>query len=236
VDLAERVGISQDLISRIERGLLKGVPYQTLRDVFAALGARFDGVVSWRGGELDRLLDEQHALILGQASGVYRADGWLTHPEVTFQHFGDRGSIDLLGLHPETRTAAINEIKSDITSVEDTHRRHDVKVRLAAQIVEERFGWMPKAIGRILIVPEESRVRRAIARHASVFDAAYPASSREIRLWIRRPTGPLAGVWFLSPTRDSRRNRVPGGPKRVRVARPRTEQPVSTPSKAEHSG
>ena len=220
-DLAERVGVSQDQVSRIERGILAGMPYQTIRNVFAALGARFDGGVSWRGGELDRLLDERHAVLVGQAAAIYRAHGWEAVAEVTFQHFGDRGSIDLLGLHPSTRTAAINEMKSDIPSVEETHRRHDVKVRLAARIVEERFGWRPRAIGRILVVPEESRIRRTISRHRGVFGAAYPASSREIRSWIRDPSGALAGVWFLSPTQGSRHSRVPGGPRRVRAANPR---------------
>ena len=75
-DLAERVGVSQDQVSRIERGILAGMPYQTIRNVFAALGARFDGGVSWRGGELDRLLDERHAVLVGQAAAIYRAHGW----------------------------------------------------------------------------------------------------------------------------------------------------------------
>jgi transcriptional regulator with XRE-family HTH domain len=221
-DLAKRAGVSQDQISRIERGLLGGIPYHTVRNVFAALGARFDGVVAWRGGEIDRLLDERHASLVGQAAAVYRANGWEAIPEVTFQRYGDRGSIDLLGLHPPTRSASINEMKSDILSVEETHRRHDVKVRLAASIVEERFGWRPKAIGRILVVPEETRIRRAVGRHAAVFGAVYPASSREVRSWIRQPSGSLAGIWFLSPTRPARDRRAPGGPKRVRVPRTRT--------------
>src|SRR4051794_11207092 len=188
-DLGDRVGVSQDEISKIERGHLAGVPFHTLVRVFAALDARFDGVVSWRAGALDRLLDERHAAIEGRASGVYQRGGWLTLPEVTFQHYADRGSIDLLSLHPETRSAAINEIKTDILSVEETHRRHDMKVRLAARIVEERVGWRPVQVGRILIVPEESKVRRAIERHSLVFRSAYPSGSRAIRAWIRAPDG-----------------------------------------------
>ena len=214
--------MSQDQISRIERGRLSGIPYHTVRNVFAALAARFEGVVAWRGGELDRLLDERHASLVGHAAAVYRASGWEAIPEVTFQRYGDRGSIDLLGLHPPTLTASINEMKSDILSVEETHRRHDVKVRLAASIVEERFGWRPRAIGRILVVPEATRIRRVLGRHVAVFGAAYPASSREIRGWIRQPSGPMAGIWFLSPTRPARDKRVPGGPTRARTRTTRT--------------
>jgi len=34
-------------------------------EVFAAVDAGFDGTVRWRGGELDRLLDERHAALVG---------------------------------------------------------------------------------------------------------------------------------------------------------------------------
>jgi hypothetical protein len=188
------------------------------------LGARFDGNVLWRGGELERLMDERHSLLDDHSAGIYRHDGWETLPEVTFQHFGERGSIDLLCLHPGTRSAAVNEMKSDIPSVEETHRRHDVKVRLAARIVEERFGWRPLIVARILVLPEESRRRRIVESRASVFRAAYPATSREIRAWIREPSGPMAGIWFLSPTDEERRNRVPGGARRIRLASARTKR------------
>ena len=221
-DLAERAGVSQDQISRLERGDLGGMPFRTIRAVFAALGARFDGAVAWRGGELDRLLDERHARLVEQAATVYGGHGWQSVAEVTFQHFGDRGAIDLLALHPATRTVAINEMKSEITSVEETHRRHDVKVRLAPRIVEERFGWRPRAVGRILVVPEETSIRRVVERHPTLFGGAYPATGREVRAWVRSPVGPLAGVWFLSPARVARRNQVGGGPRRVRAIRPRT--------------
>jgi transcriptional regulator with XRE-family HTH domain len=226
-DLAARTGVSQDQISRIERGQLRGMPYHTLQWVFAALGARFDSNVLCRGGELDRLLEERHSRIVGQAAGFYGEHAWLPLREVTFQHFGDRGSIDLLGVHARARIASINEIKTDTPSAEETQRRHDVKVRLAAKIVEERCGWRPRAIGRILILPEDTRLRRIVAEHG--FPAMYPADSREVRSWIREPSGPLAGIWFLSPTRGDRHRRVPGGPRRVRVSRPRTNRSPDRP-------
>ena len=140
-------------------------------------------------------------------------------PEVSFSRYGERGSIDLLSLYPSRRVAVINEIKASITSIEETHRRQDVKVRLCPVIVPERVGWRPSVIGRILIVPESTTIRRTVERHRTVFDASYPARSREIRAWIRDPVGPLAGLWFLSPTRHLRHKRVGGGSKRVRIGR-----------------
>ena len=115
----------------------------TLRRVFAALSARFEPGVLWRAGDLDRLLDEDHAGIMEAAAAVYRADSWEVFPEVSFSRFGERGSIDLLSLYPSRRVAVINEVKASINSVEETHRRQDVKVRLCSDIVQERFGWRP---------------------------------------------------------------------------------------------
>ena len=189
----------------------------TLRRVFAALSARFEPGVLWRAGDLDRLLDEDHAGIMEAAAAVYRADSWEVFPEVSFSRYGERGSIDLLSLYPSRRVAVINEVKASINSVEETHRRQDVKVRLCSDIVQERFGWRPAAVGRILVVPESTTIRRTVERHRTVFDASYPARSREVRAWIRDPVGPLAGLWFLSPTREMRHKQVAGGAKRVRV-------------------
>lgn len=218
IDLALKSGVHQTTVSRIERGQCGAMPLDNLRAVFAALGARCEGLVQWRGGEVDRLLNQKHADLVEDAAAVYRADHWTILPEFSFSRFGERGSIDLLAVQPARRTAAINEMKASITAVDETLRRHDIKIRLAADTIEERLGWRPTTINRILIVPEESAIRSAIARHGATFDATYPARSREIRSWIRSPDRPLAGIWFLSPKRRASTKRVTGGAARVRVA------------------
>ena len=218
-DLAVRTQVHQTTISRIERGALAGITVGTLRDVFAALGARYEPGVLWRGGELDRLLDRRHAEIVTAAADRFVRAGWRVVPEATFAHFGERGSIDLLCGHDASRTVVVAEMKSEITSVEETARRHDAKVRLAAGIAEERFGWRPRSIGRLLIVPEDRTIRRVVERHAAVFSAAYPARSREVAEWIRSPRGALAGIWFVTAKREASARRASGGPTRVAHAR-----------------
>lgn len=153
-DLARKAGCNQTTISRLECGFAATLSIATVRRVFAALGAGFDGAIVWRGGELDRLLDERHAELVEMAARTYRSRGWTVLPEATFSRYGERGSIDLLAVHERLKAAAVNEMKTGITSVEETIRRHDAKVRLATQIVFERFGWRPSAIGRVLILPE----------------------------------------------------------------------------------
>jgi hypothetical protein len=45
------------------------------------------------------------------------------------------------------------ELKSELTSVEETLRRLDVKVRLATRVAGERFGWRAVAAARLLVLP-----------------------------------------------------------------------------------
>jgi len=197
-DLAERAGVHQTTISRLERGQFATLSIETVRRIFVALGARYNGMVTWRGGEIDRLLDAEHAALAETIAETYRGRGWQVVPEVSFSRYGERGSIDLLSLLPAQRAVVINEIKSDVHSVEETHRRHDVKVRLPPAIVMERFGWKPLVVARVLVVPESMSVRRTIERHQAVFDAAYPSRARELLAWLRNPARPISGIWFLS--------------------------------------
>lgn len=219
VDLAARVGCHQSTISRLERGHLATLSVGLVRRVFAELEGRFEGTVSWRGGQLDRLLDERHADIVETAAQLLPPDRWQRLVEVTFSQFGERGSIDILAVDHTSRTVAVLEVKSAITSVEETHRRHDVKVRLARRIVRERFGWEPAHLGRILVVPEDRSIRRIVGRHESTFAASYPARTREVRRWLREPHGSIAGLWFVPVKHHRHARHEPGGRERVRARR-----------------
>ncbi len=70
-DLAGRVGVSQQLISKMEAGHLDRVGTRTLRRIFEGVDAEVAMVVRWRAGELDRLLDEGHAAPSGASAPCY---------------------------------------------------------------------------------------------------------------------------------------------------------------------
>jgi hypothetical protein len=53
------------------------------------------------------------------------------------------------------------------------------------------------------VLPEQSALRRTIDRHAETMRALYPARGREVREWLRRPSGPLRCLWFLSNGRTT---------------------------------
>ena len=105
--LAARARVSQSLVSLIERGHLASLSLRVVRAVFAAVDARFEGTVMWRGGAVDRLLDERHARLVGRFADRLAAWGWEVHVEVTFSEYGERGSIDILALHRSVGIALI---------------------------------------------------------------------------------------------------------------------------------
>jgi len=111
-DVAEAAGVSHTLISLIERGHLATLSTKAVRRVFEAVEARLEGTVTWRGGAVDRIIDERHAQLVGQVANELGRLGWDVHVEVTFNEYGDRGSIDTLGLNRAAVAALIVEIKN----------------------------------------------------------------------------------------------------------------------------
>jgi transcriptional regulator with XRE-family HTH domain len=196
-DLARASGTSQAVISRIERGHVAELTVQKLRTIFLALDAKLGLAPTWRGAELERLLDQDHAATVAMVARRLEELGWTTALEVTYSEYGERGSIDVLGLEPASRAAIAVEVKTDIPSVEAMGRKLDEKARLAPQIVRERFGWTPVVVGRVIALPDTERLRRLVQRQP-VITRMFPAGSREVRAWLRDPSGVLAGLWFLS--------------------------------------
>lgn len=185
-------------MSLIERGHLSTLSMRVVRAVFATVDARFEGLITWRGGLVDRLLDEHHAQLVGRFAAELARLGWDVHVEVTFAYYGERGAVDIVGLRRSERLALIVEVKTQLTSIEETIRRLDVKDRLGAQIVEERFGWRPMKISRLLVVLEGSTARRRVSAHDGALRVAFPDRGLVVREWLRRPVGRLSGLRLVS--------------------------------------
>jgi transcriptional regulator with XRE-family HTH domain len=216
VDVAARAGASQQTVSLIERMQLDRLSLRTIRAVFRAVGAEFSGEVRWRGSEIDRLMDEAHATLVGRFVVVLQALGWLTVVEATFSRYGERGSIDILAWHPNFGALLVVEVKSSLASIEELLRRLDAKVRLAPRIAAELFGARPGAMGRLVVLPDVRTERRNVARHSSVLDAVLPMRGWRVTRWLRAPSDSLAGVLFLSDTSRGGGSPTTGGRHRVR--------------------
>lgn len=197
-DLARAAGVPREDIIRIEAGFAGCIRLDRLRRVFDAAGGRTRLGVWWDGAAADRLLDERHAAIVERTLRVFERRGWAAAPEVSFSEFGERGSVDVLAGLRSALAVAICEVKTDFGSLEETNRVLDMKERLAPVIAERRLGWRPRIVGRILIVPATSSIRRVIAAHDRTMGSLYPARSREVRAWLHAPAAPLRGIWFVS--------------------------------------
>jgi len=160
-----------------------------LREIEAiatALGGRLDVRLLWNGPELDRLLDEAHAVLGAAVKRRLERWGWLVRVEVSYSHFGERGRIDLLAFHPATRVLLVIELKSELVDVQSLLGSLDVKVRLAPRIAD-RFGWVPRAVVPAIVFLEDRTTRNRLLRLDPLF-AAFDLRGRSALSWLRRQT------------------------------------------------
>jgi HTH-type transcriptional regulator/antitoxin HipB len=215
-ELAARTDVSQSTVSRAERGWLEELTLRVIRAIFAALEARVQLTPRWKGAELERLLDEAHAVVVAEVARRLVALGWIVELEVTYSEWGERGSIDVLGLRVADGAIVVVEVKTDVASTEALARKLDEKARLAPGIVSRRWRWEPTVVGRLLVMPDETRLRRLV-RHHEVIARMFPVDAVAIRRWLSHPDGAMTGLWFLSDTRPLTQRRAQAD-RRPRIA------------------
>jgi transcriptional regulator with XRE-family HTH domain len=197
-ELGARAGMSRSVVARIEGGRAGHVTLATLERVAAALGARVLVKLLWQGEGLDRLLDGRHATVVDEVVRVLRAAGWTVATEVSFSEWGERGSIDILAFHPETRSLLVVEVKTVIGDAQELQSTLDRKVRLAPKIARAR-GWSADTVSKLLVVVASRSNRQRVEALAATFDTAFPARTWAARRWIAAPRrdGALHALWFL---------------------------------------
>lgn len=186
------------MISRMERGQLGSQSIRAVARVVEALDATAELVVRWQGEELDRLIDSVHASLVQATVACLQAAGWVTRVEVSFNHFGDRGRVDVLSFQPGVRILAVVEVKSALGDLQDTSGRLDVKVRLGPMLASS-VGWeRPAAVVRALVVADTRTARRVVERHAGIFEE-FSLRGRQALAWVRGPTlpAPTGLLWFV---------------------------------------
>jgi transcriptional regulator with XRE-family HTH domain len=225
--LGETAGVAPWKIKRIEAGELDRLRLGDISSSFSALSADFEYLVRYRGAAADRLLDEGHARLVGLIVDLLKLHGWEVRIEVSYSSFGERGSIDVLAWHAAERVLVVIEVKTEFGALESTLRTFDAKVRLAPGIAAKRFAWHARSIGQMLVLPEDRTARRRVDRHATVLRMSLPAGSRELRSWVARPSGSIAGIWFLTIPGLSNVTRNPSSIRRVRHSRARSNEAAS---------
>lgn len=219
VDLAERCGVSRQLISKLERGEFHDMTVRGIQDVVEALDARLETRVVWRGEHLDRLVDAAHAALQESVAKLLTNLRWDVRVEVSFNHFGDRGRADIVAYQPAHRLLLIVEVKSAFGDLQDTLGRLAVKVRLG-QLLARECGWpSPARIVPALVVVDTRSSRRIVGSHAALF-AGFDLRGRSARAWLRHPAahGSARGLLWFATSPNSRGGSAIGR-QRVRVRR-----------------
>jgi transcriptional regulator with XRE-family HTH domain len=117
-DVAALAQVSQPVVSRIERGRLEEVTLATLRRVGRVLELALPLDPRWRGGELPRLRDREHAAIVERCVRILRDLGWEVLVEFSFNSYGERGSVDIVAWHPAARALLLVEVKSRLLDLQ----------------------------------------------------------------------------------------------------------------------
>lgn len=220
VDLAAGSGVSQSAVSRLELGRGEAMSIGDIARVAEALDIRLALDAWWRAGDVSRLLDADHATIVELVVGSLRRLGWQVRLEYGFNHFGERGSVDVVAWHAATRTLLLIEVKSRLADLQELLATFARKLRIVPRLLAESEGWRALHVGSLIVLPGSRANRAVVVRHGNIFEAAFPARASAVRTWLRRPSGPISGIWFVSPAvlRDngSRVRRRPRGRVRPR--------------------
>ena len=229
LDVAARAGVSASAISRIERGHLDEVTWAVIARTCAALEIRLDLRPNWRGFEGDRLLDSDHAAIVEFIVRTLMEHGWRTIVEYTFNHFGDRGSVDIVAWHDTATALLIIEVKTQIVEVNVLAASLDRKARVVPPLLRAQFGWQPALVARLLVVRDTRSLRSVIEKFGATFASSLPDRTVAAWKWIAKPSGSLAGILFRS---DSRLAAAMRGGRRVRPRRARPSLSATHESEA----
>jgi len=232
-DVAASAGVSQATVSRLERGHLATVPLGAIRAVAGALEARIDLTPSWRGGDLDRVVNARHGALHDVLAQRFAGlPDWESAAEVSFSIFGERGVIDRLAFHAGQRMLCVIELKSQLTDAGGLVAQVDRYRRLGPTIARDR-GWDPRLVSCWVVLADTDTNRRRVAMHEALLRGAFPLDGRAVTRWLRDPQGAVKALSFVAyPQRRTDKGSL-SAVKRVRVPRKRTADPQAGPEPAQ---
>lgn len=178
--LATRAGVSQSLVSLVERGRIADLTFGTASALLEAMGGRLIVRVDAPYlGDRVRQRDPAHARMSAHVVRRMRAAGWVVATEVEVGGDRSRGWIDALAFHPESGTLLIIELKTEIHDLGQIERNLGWYER-EAFAAARRLGWRPRrAIGCLLLLASRANDDRAASNRASI-DDGFRIRAREL--------------------------------------------------------
>lgn len=221
-DVAAAAGLDRSTVTRIERGQIGRFHLHVVQAHAAALDLRAELTLTGRGGEVPRLLDEEHAAIVESLAAALQGKGWICRPEVSFNEYGDRGRVDLLAHRGGAGALLIVEAKTELVDLQDLFGALDAKQRLARQLGRHE-GWEVTHASVLLAVASTPANRSIVRAHPALF-SGYACRGQELSAWLAGPDRAVRALTWVSAARAGRDRWLAG---RHRVSRPAAGTPVS---------
>jgi transcriptional regulator with XRE-family HTH domain len=222
IDVAKLAGVSDQTVSRIERGHLETLSVSVIRRVMRVLEARLDLAIRTRAGEIERLGSAVHSALVETVIEALRESGWVTRAEASFSVAGERGLIDIVAWHASTRSLLLIEIKTEIVDVGEALGTFDRKRRLAP-VIARQLGLDPVSTSAALVVADTRTNHRRVQEHAATFGGTLPHGGQRFRAFIARPFGSVEALAFWPVRRSGSVRPLAAGVRRVRRASNRPE-------------
>lgn len=120
--------------------------------------------------------------------GELRAAKWEVLVEYSFNHYRDRGTVDVEAWHAATRTLLIIEVKTRVADIQELIGRLDIKCRVVPPLLRRERGWEAARPGRMLVLAESRMNRRAVEQHEDTFSVVcHSGRSRRDDGCVSRP-------------------------------------------------
>ena len=195
-DVAKAAFVRRYEVSCLEQGKFNNMTVGMLRRILRAVGMWIDLKPNWKGVNLERLVHGAHTAlqeaVLAYVNGL---EGWVGRPEVSFAVHRERGVIDVLAWHEATRTLVIIEIKTLLVDPAELVAKMGQRSRLALQIAATQ-GWRPKQVATWVIFTDTRTNRRQVGEHRELLQGLAQMDGRQVRAWLRSPTGPMSALSF----------------------------------------
>lgn len=185
-DLAERTGISRQMIAAVE-----SAQANPSLDLIAALldGLDIDLELVGRGPtaiEGSRSHDAAHAICSAYIQRRLEARGWEVAREVRIEDGRYIGWIDLLAFHPPTRTVLVIEVKTRIDDLGAIERSIDWHAR-GARRAAQRLGWQPRRVSAWVLALATDEVEDELRRNRVVWESGFPRRARGLAQDLMAP-------------------------------------------------
>jgi transcriptional regulator with XRE-family HTH domain len=169
--LAARAGVSQSMVSLVERGRVDDLTFGTASALLEAMGARLVVRVDAPYlGDRARQRDPAHARVSAHVVRRLRSSGWAVATEVEIGGDRSRGWIDVLAFNPDTGVLLVIELKTEIHDLGQIERSLGWYER-EAFAAARRLGWRPRrAIGCLLLLASRANDDRVASNRATIED------------------------------------------------------------------